>query len=170
MRNFANKLSKPQTHTCNIMLFYTAKKHQAILDELIKEKNEEIENILSSYREQIISEIREIVEADDYSKKHRLSIWEKGYIDKVYNCISSENFLKIVQNYNLVFDFYFYSEVKKCPHLLDMIVLDNGHLICMTYCLCTLPFDYYGIPIEDVSSKTLYYALQILKESIQQSQ
>jgi|GEM_PF-2435177 len=125
----------------------------------IENKDKEIEDILDTFRDEIINYLESIAKSEDYKEKYELLLRNKGCYENLMNDLQiGQDRDEIFKKYDLCFQYH------ECWYLLDKIVYEDNRLLCYVNDYASFPPDYGCLSLDETPSKVLYKALRIFKK------
>lgn len=135
------------------MWLYTKRQYKSA----IEDKDKEMEEILDTFRDEIIKYLKSLVKSEDYNEKYKLLLRHKGYYESIKNDLQKKKIDEVFKKYDLCFRDHGHW------YLLDKIVSENNKLLCYVDSYASFPPDYGCLSLDEIPTKVLYKALRIFK-------
>lgn len=137
------------------MWLYTKRQYKSA----IEDKDKEMEEILDTFRDEIIKDLKSFVKSEDYNEKYKLLLRHKGYYEAIKNDLNTQrkSLNDIFKKYDLCFQYQGFWG------LLDKIVYKNNQLECWVDYYHSFPPDYGCFSLDEIPTRVLYKALRIFK-------
>ena len=105
------------------MWLYTKRQYKSA----IEDKDKEMEEILDTFRDEIIKDLKSLVKSEDYNEKYKLLLRHKGYYEAIKNDLNTQrkSLNDIFKKYDLHIRVYFvFSRCKGCCFLCETLFFE----------------------------------------------